>query len=85
MEDFTEIGLSFFEMSTALAFSYFSVQNVDIALIEVGLGGRLDATNIINPVLSVITNVALDHQNLLGDTIAQIAKEKLELLKRMYL
>ena len=81
MEDFTEIGLSFFEMSTALAFEYFSVQNVDIAVIEVGLGGRLDATNIINPELSVITNVAFDHQNLLGDTIAQIAKEKAGIIK----
>ena len=80
-EDFTEIGLSFFEMSTALAFAYFSDQKVDIAIIEVGLGGRLDATNIINPELSVITNVAFDHQHLLGDTIALIAKEKAGIIK----
>ena len=81
MEDFTEIGLSFFEMSTALAFAYFSDQKVDVAVIEVGLGGRLDATNIINPELSVITNVAFDHQHLLGDTIALIAKEKAGIIK----
>ena len=80
-EDFTEIGLSFFEMSTALAFVYFSDQKVDVAVIEVGLGGRLDATNIINPELSVITNVAFDHQHLLGDTIALIAKEKAGIIK----
>ena len=80
-EDFTEIGLSFFEMSTALAFAYFSDQKVDVAVIEVGLGGRLDATNIINPELSVITNVAFDHQHLLGDTIALIAKEKAGIIK----
>ena len=80
-KDFTEIGLSFFEMTTALAFSYFSNQKVDIAIIETGLGGRLDATNIIKPELSVITNVALDHQNLLGDTIALIAKEKAGIIK----
>ena len=81
MDDFTEIGLSFFEMSTALAFAYFSDQKVDVAVIEVGLGGRLDATNIINPELSVITNVAFDHQHLLGDTIALIAKEKAGIIK----
>ena len=80
-KDFTEIGLSFFEMTTALAFAYFSNQKVDIAIIETGLGGRLDATNIIKPELSVITNVALDHQNLLGDTIALIAKEKVGIIK----
>ena len=80
-EDFTEIGLSFFEMSTALAFAYFSDHKVDVAVIEVGLGGRLDATNIINPELSVITNVAFDHQHLLGDTIALIAKEKAGIIK----
>ena len=80
-EDFTEIGLSFFEMSTALAFAYFSDQKVDVAVIEVGLGGRLDATNIINPELSVITNVAFDHQHLLGDTIALIANEKAGIIK----
>ena len=80
-EDFIEMGLSFFEMSTALAFAYFSDQKVDVAVIEVGLGGRLDATNIINPEISVITNVAFDHQHLLGDTIALIAKEKAGIIK----
>ena len=80
-EDFTEIGLSFFEMTTAMAFDYFSDQKVDVAIIEVGLGGRLDATNIINPELSVITNVAFDHQHLLGDTIVLIAKEKAGIIK----
>ena len=80
-DNFIEIGLSFFEMSTALAFAYFSDQKVDVAVIEVGLGGRLDATNIINPELSVITNVAFDHQHLLGDTIALIAKEKAGIIK----
>ena len=80
-DDFIEIGLSFFEMSTVLAFAYFSDQKVDVAVIEVGLGGRLDATNIINPELSVITNVAFDHQHLLGDTIALIAKEKAGIIK----
>ena len=81
MEDFIKIGLSFFEMSTALAFAYFSNQKVDVAVIEVGLGGRLDATNIINSELSVITNVAFDHQHLLGDTLALIAKEKAGIIK----
>ena len=79
---FTEIGVSFFEMTTALAFEYFSSQQVDIAIIETGLGGRLDATNIILPELSVITNVALDHQNLLGDTIEAIATEKAGIIKQ---
>ena len=79
--NFTEIGVSFFEMTTALAFEYFSSQKVDIAIIETGLGGRLDATNIITPELSVITNVALDHQNLLGHTIEAIATEKAGIIK----
>jgi len=79
--NFTEIGVSFFEMTTALAFDYFAKQKVDIAIIETGLGGRLDATNIINPEISVITNVALDHQNLLGNTIAEITREKAGIIK----
>ena len=81
-DKFIEIGVSFFEMTTALAFEYFSNQKVDIAIIETGLGGRLDATNIILPELSVITNVALDHQNLLGDTIEEIATEKAGIIKQ---
>lgn len=82
LTDFTEIRPSFFEMTTALAFSHFAQQEVDIAIIETGLGGRLDATNIINPELSVITNVALDHQNILGDTVELIAKEKAGIIKK---
>ena len=78
---FTTLGVSFFEMTTALAFSYFASQKVDIAIIETGLGGRLDATNIITPELAVITNVALDHQNLLGNNIASIANEKAGIIK----
>ena len=81
-DKFTQIGVSFFEMTTTLAFEYFSNQKVDIAIIETGLGGRLDATNIILPELSVITNVALDHQNLLGDIIEDIATEKAGVIKQ---
>lgn len=80
-DKFIHIGVSFFEMTTALAFNYFSKEKVDIAIIETGLGGRLDATNIVIPELSVITNVAMDHQNLLGDTIEQIALEKAGIIK----
>ena len=80
--DFEEIDLSFFEFTVALAFNYFAKQKVDIAIIEVGLGGRLDSTNIINPELSIITNVALDHTNILGDTIEEIAKEKGGIIKK---
>jgi dihydrofolate synthase/folylpolyglutamate synthase len=81
-ENFSKIGVSFFEMTTALAFDYFSKMEVDIAIIETGLGGRLDATNIVNPLLSVITNVALDHQNLLGNTLAEITREKAGIIKQ---
>ncbi|MGN0186666.1 MAG: bifunctional folylpolyglutamate synthase/dihydrofolate synthase [Paludibacteraceae bacterium] len=73
---------SFFEITTALAFLYFAEQHVDIAVIEVGLGGRLDCTNIITPVLSVITNISLDHTDILGDTIAKIATEKAGIIKQ---
>ncbi len=69
-------ALSFFEMTVGLAFEYFSKQNVDIAIIEVGLGGRLDSTNIVTPEVSVITNIGLDHTQFLGQTIQDIAKEK---------
>jgi dihydrofolate synthase / folylpolyglutamate synthase len=72
---------SFFEVLTALAFLYFAEQQVEIAVLEVGLGGRLDATNIVEPVLSVITDIALDHQEYLGDTIAAIAREKAGILR----
>ncbi len=77
-----ELELSFFEMTTALAFDYFAYSNVEVAIIETGLGGRLDATNIIVPRLSVITNVALEHKSYLGDTIAKIAAEKAGIIKK---
>jgi len=73
--------LSFFEMSVGMAFDYFSKEKVDIAIIEVGLGGRLDSTNIITPLLSVITNIGLDHTQILGDTLEQIAAEKAGIIK----
>ncbi len=74
-------NLSFFEMTVGMAFSYFSKEKVDVAIIEVGLGGRLDSTNIINPVLSVITNIGLDHTNMLGNTLEEIASEKAGIIK----
>ncbi len=81
MHDFVQLNMSFFEMNVAMALNYFKINMVDIAIIEVGLGGRLDATNIISPTLSVITNVSLDHTNLLGNTIDLIAKEKAGIIK----
>ncbi|MED9996608.1 MAG: folylpolyglutamate synthase/dihydrofolate synthase family protein [Paludibacteraceae bacterium] len=72
---------SFFEITTLMAFSYFKEQAVDIAIIEVGLGGRLDSTNIITPILSVITNVSFDHVSLLGNTLEKIAHEKAGIIK----
>ena len=72
---------SFFELTTALAFKYFADQKVDIAVIEVGLGGRLDCTNIIRPLLSVITNISFDHTQFLGSTIKEIATEKAGIIK----
>lgn len=76
-----DIQPSFFEFTTIMAFEYFYQQDVDIAIIEVGLGGRLDSTNIIKPLVSAITNVQLDHQNILGDTIEEIAGEKAGIVK----
>lgn len=76
-----EIRPSFFEFTTIMAFEYFYQQQVDAAIIEVGLGGRLDSTNIILPLISAITNVQLDHQNILGDTIEEIASEKAGIIK----
>jgi dihydrofolate synthase/folylpolyglutamate synthase len=67
---------SFFEMLTAIAFEYFAQNKVTIAVLEVGMGGRLDATNVIDPLISVITDISLDHQNFLGETITEIAREK---------
>ncbi len=73
---------SFFEMNVALAFGYFAQQKVDIAIIETGLGGRLDSTNIITPELCLITNISFDHRDLLGDTLAKIAYEKAGIIKK---
>lgn len=78
---FDELNLSFFEITTALAFNWFEKEKVDFAVIETGLGGRLDSTNIISPLLSVITNIGLDHCNILGDTLARIAAEKAGIIK----
>lgn len=76
-----EIQPSFFEITVAMAFDYFAKQKVDIAIIEVGLGGRLDSTNIITPELSVITNIGWDHMNMLGNTLPEIAFEKAGIIK----
>jgi bifunctional protein folC len=78
---FEPLHPSFFELTTALAFKYFAHQQVDIAVIEVGLGGRLDCTNIISPLLSVITNISFDHTALLGTSLATIAAEKAGIIK----
>lgn len=78
---FEPLHPSFFELTTAMAFKYFAEQKVDYAVIEVGLGGRLDCTNIITPVLSVITNISFDHTQFLGNTLAEIAGEKAGIIK----
>ena len=78
---FENTHLSFFEMTVGLAFEYFSDKKVDIAIIEVGMGGRLDSTNIISPLLSVITNIGKDHTQFLGDTLEKIAFEKAGIIK----
>ena len=72
---------SFFELTTAMAFKYFADQHIDIAVVEVGLGGRLDCTNIITPVLCIITNISFDHTQFLGNTLAEIASEKAGIIK----
>jgi dihydrofolate synthase/folylpolyglutamate synthase len=76
-----ELKPSFFELTVAMAFNYFAREQVDVAVIEVGMGGRLDSTNIIKPVLSIITNIGLDHTQFLGTTLEQIAKEKAGIIK----
>jgi len=81
-EDFLRIQPSFFEITVAMAFDYFANQDVDVAIIETGLGGRLDSTNILNPILSIITNISLDHQSMLGDTLPEIAGEKAGIIKK---
>ena len=78
---FQELSPSFFEVTVAVAFEYFANENVDIAIIEVGLGGRLDSTNIIKPEVSVITNIGMDHMHILGNTLVEIAKEKAGIIK----
>ncbi len=77
-----DMGLSFFEMTAAMAFDYFAQSDVEVAVIETGLGGRLDATNIIVPLVSIITNIGLEHTSLLGDTIQKIASEKAGIIKK---
>ncbi len=80
-KNFEKINMSFFEYTVALAFDHFAKEKVDIAIIETGLGGRLDSTNIISPEISVITNIGYDHMNLLGNTLEQIAIEKAGIVK----
>lgn len=81
-EYFNQVKPTFFEIATIMAFQYFSEMDVDIAVIEVGLGGRLDSTNIITPIVSVITNISLDHTHLLGTSVEQIAMEKGGIIKK---
>ncbi len=81
-KEFEEIHPSFFEMTVGMAFKYFADEKVDIAILETGMGGRLDSTNIVNPELSVITNIALDHTQFLGDTFEKIAGEKAGIIKK---
>ncbi|MBC7696482.1 MAG: bifunctional folylpolyglutamate synthase/dihydrofolate synthase [Burkholderiales bacterium] len=78
---FEKIEPSFFEWTVGLAFHYFSQHEIDVVIVEVGLGGRLDSTNVINPVCSLITNIGMDHVNLLGDTLSKIATEKAGIIK----
>ncbi|HIJ10786.1 TPA: bifunctional folylpolyglutamate synthase/dihydrofolate synthase, partial [Candidatus Woesearchaeota archaeon] len=77
-----KLEITFFEYITAIAFIYFAYKDVDIAIIEVGLGGRLDATNIITPLVSIITNISLEHTTILGDTKEKIALEKAAIIKQ---
>jgi dihydrofolate synthase/folylpolyglutamate synthase len=77
-----EIEPSFFELTVAMAYTYFAEEEVDIAVVETGLGGRLDSTNIITPILSIITNIGYDHMNILGNSLQEIAAEKAGIIKR---
>ena len=79
---FESIQPSFFEITVAMAFNYFAKSKIDIAVIETGLGGRLDSTNIVHPVLSIITNISFDHQQMLGNTLPKIAGEKAGIIKK---
>lgn len=80
-EQMEKMQLSFFEMATGMAFDYFAKEKVDIAIIEVGMGGRLDCTNVIHPELSIITQISMDHMHFLGDTLEKIATEKAGIIK----
>ncbi len=80
-ETFDHLDMSFFEITTSVAFSWFADEGVDIVVLETGLGGRLDSTNIVSPILSVITNIGLDHCDMLGDSLAEIAFEKAGIIK----
>jgi len=80
-EEIDKIGSTFFEVTTVMAFDYFRKKKVDIAIIETGLGGRLDATNVISPIISVITSISIDHAEILGDSVKQIAMEKAGIIK----
>lgn len=80
-DDIIQLDLSFFEITTALSFYYFAKKEVDFAVIEVGLGGRLDATNVVTPILSVITHISIDHTSFLGNTLQEIAGEKAGIIK----
>ena len=81
-KDFIEsLSPSFFEVTTAMAFAYFASQKIDVAVIEVGLGGRLDCTNVLSPILSIITNISFDHKDILGNTLGLIAAEKAGIIK----
>ena len=79
---FETLDPSFFELTSSMAFDYFRAEKVDYAVIEVGMGGRLDSTNIITPILSIITNISLDHTQFLGDTVEKIAFEKAGIIKK---
>jgi dihydrofolate synthase/folylpolyglutamate synthase len=81
LSNIDRFGPSFFEVTVVMAFSYFRECNVDVAVIETGMGGRLDSTNVINPILSVITNISMDHTQFLGDSLAKIAFEKAGIIK----
>lgn len=81
-EKMQELDLSFFEMTAAMAFDYFDQSDVEVAVIETGLGGRLDATNLITPILSIVTNIGMEHTEFLGDTIEKIAAEKAGIIKK---
>lgn len=80
-KDIDELKLTFFEVTTALAFQYFYEEKIDYAVIETGLGGRLDATNLINPISAIITSISLEHTEILGDTVEKIAEEKAGIIK----